>query len=401
MSEFVTLPPTGLLKHLAKVLATPVGSLIYRADRTRAAELIRPYSIGAHTVTAPLNSWKMLERRTPGLRLVVLSPEAGSAARIPFVYESPEAEFLKRLRSQCHLDRIIERAQSEYDAMLRLGAWLGSRWDHGTDPVPGGNQICDPVAVIAAGERGAKFWCEIAARTAVHAATALGWPARVITGSRDGYTWEHAVAEFWSNQFDKWFVIDTDFNVVYECAGIPLSAFELTHRGESLQRSGELHVRAFSAAKPTLPYQDVMPFYKYIHVDLRNDWCSRTLPRASPAGGDLATWWTSRPDMKRLVTAKTRVDEADRFDWKLNSVAIRAVEVARSSDGWLLTLSLQTYSPMFRAFSVMVDGNALAPTADANVKVKLAAGRHAIEVRSVTAAPHPGPPARVEFELTE
>src|ERR1700730_6625402 len=107
--------------------------------------------------------------------------------------------------------------------MLKLGAWVGTRWNHGSDPLAGARDACNPAAIVAAGARGAKDWCEIAARTPGHAASSLGWPARVITASRDGYTWEHAIAELWSDDFGKWFAMDTDFNVVYESNGIPLS----------------------------------------------------------------------------------------------------------------------------------------------------------------------------------
>ncbi|MGH9906455.1 MAG: hypothetical protein ACRD8U_12845, partial [Pyrinomonadaceae bacterium] len=284
-------------------------------------------------------------------------------------------------------------------AMLRLGGWLGTRWDHGTDEVPGGSLVCDPSTIVNAGERGARYWCEIAARTTIEAATALGWPARLLTASRDGYTWEHAVAELWSNQFSKWFVMDTDFNVVYESAGVPLSAFELSHQGEQLQNGGRLRVRAIAPAKPSLPFKDLVPFYAYVHVDMRNDWCSRPLKQGSPAGGDLATWWTARPAFSRILTAKRRVDDRAVFDWNVNSVAIHASAARRYDDGQLwLEIGLTGYSPTFEAFEASVDGQPWNRIEGGVHSFSVASGIHTVGARLVTTSGYRGAESEIKFE---
>jgi hypothetical protein len=376
--------------------------LIYGADMEYVDKVTRSYRVGALSMSneSAEESWRRVEAAVPGLRLFGTYGKDRSAPLVPFVYESPDAEYLKEFRITHRLDEVVKGTRSEYEAMLSLASWVGTRWDHGTDEVPGGRQVCDPSAVVKAGEGGLKFWCEITARTMVHAATALGWPARVVTASRDGYIWDHAVAELWSNEFDKWFVIDTDFNLVFENSGVPQSAFELSRHGERLQAEGSLDARLIASAKPSLPFKDLVPFFAYIHIDMRNDWCSRRLPRGSPAGGDLATWYTARPALGRILTARRRIDDSDRFDWHVNSVAIQALGGTRLDDGRLkLNIGLTGYSPVFESFEVSQDGQGWQLIENESHPFLLSPGVHRIGARLVTSAGHRGPEATVNFDL--
>ncbi len=399
---YFSLLPFGVFTQGARVLLTPLYAFVYRADREHVAELVRDYHVGVRPASngTPASSWQRIEKQIPGFTLTDARDEPPPARDIPFVYEQSDAEYLRTFRETYRLADIVAGAPSEYEAMLRLGAWLGTRWDHGSDSVPGGSKVCEPVEVVADGEKGAKYWCEIAARTTVQAATALGWPARVMTASRDGYTWEHAIAEVWSNQYSKWFVMDTDFNVVYEKEGVPLSAMELSRDGEALQHSGQLTVRPIAAPKPSLPPKDMIPFYKYVHVDLRNDWCTRPLHRASPAGGDLATWWTARPALKHLLTAKTRVDDPDTFDWQLNAVALYALRATYNSGRDLvIEVGLNAYSPVFSHFEVRVDEGEWLSLNTPVYPLTVKSGEHTLAARLQTVAGFPGPVSSVQFRL--
>lgn len=382
-----SLSPVALIEQSGRVAAARVLSVVYRGDMEYVEEATGRYYRGRATAAPEEStdeSWRRIERAVPGLSVIGGREENRDVPSVPFVYESPDAAYLGVFRTTHRLDAIVEGAPDEYEAMLRLARWVGTRWDHGTDEVPGGNQVCDPSAVVRAGEGGSRFWCEIAARTMVHAATALGWQARVVTASRDGYTWEHAMAELWSNQFRKWFVVDTDFNVVFQRAGVPLSAFELVHEGERLQAAGQLEVVPFAATKPSLPLTDLIPFFAYVHVDMRNDWCTRFLRRGSPAGGDHATWWTARPNLNRLLTAKLRIDDQNQFNWKLNSVAIYAVSAEKNKDGKLLVeVALKGYNPIFNNFELFVDDKLLSPVTESVYKISVGIGVHTIKARFV------------------
>ena len=268
---------------------------------------------------------------------------------VPFVYENADEPYLKLLREKYNLDEVVAGASSEYEAILKLGGWVGSQFDHGTDKVVGGHEACDPAALIEAGKRGGKYWCEIAARLMVHSAASVGLPARVFTASRDGYTWEHAIAEVWSNEFGKWFVVDVDFNFVYEHAGVPLSAVELLQQGEALAAAGKLTIRQIAPSKPSIPPGDALYVYRYVHLDMRNDWCSRPLQRGSPAGSDLSTWWYApEPLASHLVTARKHIPDPQTFNWPLNG--LWAVSVSGGSANAYPRMAVVAFSPYFEKF---------------------------------------------------
>ncbi len=277
------LPLRVATEQVTRIAAARVGSVLYSEDLVQARSLAQQRGQSSTTSNGPV-----------------------------FVPERPDAPHLQALRKHYDLDAMIAQAPSEYDAQLKLAAWVGTRFEHGTDEVPGGRQVCDPVAVFQAGQNGARFWCEVAAYSMIHAATAVGWPARMITASTDGHTWEHAVAELWSSQHKKWFVVDTDFNVVFEHQGVPLSAWELVHETPQIKQSGQLTVRRFAKFKEGLTPQDLLRLFAYAHVDYRTDWCTRELRKASPAGGDLNTRWTSRsghePKLTPIARASTRAE---------------------------------------------------------------------------------------------
>jgi hypothetical protein len=277
------LPIRVAAEQVARIGAAKIGEVVYSNDLVQARSLAQQRGQSAAEMDA-----------------------------LVFVPERPDAPHLQALRKRHDLDAVISQASSEYDAQLKLAAWVGTRFEHGTDEVPGGRQVCDPVAVFQAGQKGARFWCEIAAYSMIHAASAVGWPARMITASTDGHTWEHAVAELWSSQHKKWFVVDTDFNVVFEHQGVPLSAWELVHEAPQLKQSGQLTVRRFAKFKEGLVPQELLRLYAYAHVDYRTDWCTRPLRPASPAGGDLNIRWTSRsghePKLTPIARANTRAE---------------------------------------------------------------------------------------------
>jgi hypothetical protein len=330
-----------MFNRCTRTVAARLCALLYRTDAVRAAAIVRNYWIGDpdhDEVICPAEG-------LPGARLEVDSSKLNIAAKVPFVYDNPDAPHLKRLRERFDLKSLVAGAPGEYAAMLNLSEWLGARWDHGTDEFPCRAGAIDAILAIERGMNGAKFWCQIGAKVAVQAFSAMGWPARLATASRDGRTWEHAVAEVWSNQFCKWMAIDTDFNVVFEADGKPLSAYELCHDAPALQRNGALRTRLLGSPKPSLPLIDLLPFYASIFIDMRCDWNARPLRRGSPVGGDLSSWWTARPDFNGTLSPKIRVDDRNQFDWPVNIASARITDVRRLDDHYQVQCDVRAYAP--------------------------------------------------------
>ncbi|MFZ4759985.1 MAG: hypothetical protein ACOYLX_17605 [Burkholderiaceae bacterium] len=313
------------------------------------------------------------------------------AEPVPFVYELRDEPHLVALRERFDLAAIVAGDGGEYAAQLRLASWIATRFDHGTDEVPGGRQVCDPVSVILAGREKKRFWCEIAARTLAHAAAALGWPARVITASERGYRWDHAVTELWSNQFDKWYVIDADFNAVLEVDGVPMSAWEIVHDGPGLARRNRVHQRPIAPTKAGLVPTDLVELFQYVHVDLRTDWCSRTLRKGSPVGGDRATWWTARPERGPIFGPRRHVLDKAQFEWPVNHVTLTAEGPGERPE----RVHLATYSPVFDHFEWRVDGGRWLPISG---PAPVPAGASRVEARVVTARGDVGPISTLELQ---
>ena len=181
LSGFFGLPPISFLRKGLRDFTVRVLALAYSADNKAVRNITDNYRVGNRGLrnSSSIDSWKDIEGQIPGFRVLGESGQPVATYDIPFVYEESDAPYLVALRESYGLENIVKDAPDEYGAMLSLGAWVGSRWDHGTDPPPGGFNVCNAIEVIQAGETGSRFWCEIAARLMVHAATARaglpGW----------------------------------------------------------------------------------------------------------------------------------------------------------------------------------------------------------------------------------
>jgi len=91
----------------------------------------------------------------------------------------------------------------------------------------------------------------------------------------------------------KWFMVDTDFNIVFEADGKPLSAYEMCHAGPALQESGKLRLRLLGEPKPSLPLIELLPFSPTC-MSICVPIAHAEIALGSPAE-DLATWWTAAP----------------------------------------------------------------------------------------------------------
>ena len=405
LSIYYRLTPLALLNASSRILADHILLYTHEDELIESKRIVGSYYIGiTETNLTPQGSWEKLEVENYCFKLLKYSSKFEIRKDIPFVYIKPNVPPLLRLKREYHLNDIVKSGKNEFDKMLLLAKWLGTRWDHGTDSPPGipKTRSFSPLEVIKAGEHGKKFWCDIAAETAILAAAAMGWPARLITLSRDGYKWEHAVAEFWSNDFEKWFLVDTDFNVIFEYNNVPLSAFELCHYGLELQKSPNFHIRRFAPPKPSLKNRDLtelLALFKYVHVDMRNDWIVRELSRGSPAGGDFATWWTARPSLGPILTGKINVNEEGRFDWPVNITEIYPLVLSHSKDSFCLKIGLRGYSPYFKAWFVQIDDRSPIISKKSEYLIELNSGKHIIEAKMLLYNNNIGPSTSVVFLL--
>ncbi len=395
--------PVPLLRELARLAAVEVARVVYASDQLDAGRLYAAYWRGdpaGATTAAALGSWRQPALLDAGVQILSVRFAPLPQPDLPFVVDDPSSAHLERLRRRSPLESVAAGGSDPYERVLRVLGWLGAQWRHGTDPVPGGRLVCDPVALIEAGQAGSAFSCGPTARVLVQAATALGWPARKVDLSKRGYFIDHSVAEIWSDRLSKWIMADADFNVVVESDGVPLSSWEICHRGRALEASGRLEIRHVGPRKAGIDYeQDYLALFRYVQIDLRNDWRTRPLRRGSPAAGDASTWWTARPGLGAVLTSKRRVDDPTRFDWPVNGVTMRALRSERRPEGGSrLALSLASYSPYFEAFQVAVDDGAWR-AGDALRELDLEPGEHRLRARVTTRNGDSGPVSWVTLRV--
>ncbi len=146
----------------------------------------------------------------------------------------PTDERHRALDGEFGISTAVADSSAEIDAFLALKRWVRSRWNHGWSM--DFRTVDDGLDILRAAAEGAQFCCGHYARVFADCATALGWPARVIGISIAGCEFPrnhnvgnvgHAVAEIWSNDHEKWVVMDPDLNCFYARDGVPLSALEI------------------------------------------------------------------------------------------------------------------------------------------------------------------------------
>jgi hypothetical protein len=107
------------------------------------------------------------------------------------------------------------------------------------------------------------------------------------------------------------------------------------------------------------------------------------LRAGSPAGGDLATWWTARADFGRLLTPKRRMDARARFDWPVNRAWTRLERVRADKGGFALTAAIHAYAPFATRLQFSLNGEEWRD-ATGPMELLLPSGEHRLSARVVT-----------------
>ncbi len=149
-------------------------------------------------------------------------------------YGDPNAPRLAQLRDEFGLEAIVSDCESEFEGMLALKRWVRSRWNHGWSR--SGDKVKDALDILHEAAKGEQFNCGYYSIVFSECATALGWPARRVGLTimdcefpRDFNVGNvgHSVVEIWSNEYEKWVIMDSDLNVYYQRDGLPLNALEI------------------------------------------------------------------------------------------------------------------------------------------------------------------------------
>jgi hypothetical protein len=355
--------------------------------RTLAGSGALPLAAAICLIALPLSGC-----RSPGLAIERVNEPKDVATDFPLRVEHWAEPRIALLRRQEDLDRVVEGATGEFDRFLRLMAWTRAQWPIGVpDPYPPCNGV-DILAAIRTGRTGG--FCGQYSFLLADALKSFGYfSVRYIElESPDGDG--HFVVEAWSNQHDRWIVLDPTYNVHYLGPdGLPLGAMEL-HDAWVANRAGE--IRAMEGSPPPrdgrrigeLPHRGI-DSYARLAFSTRSDLASLSAPLTIADREKLFVRYddprTGPFEHMRFVLA---TDRASDLTPAVAQVDSRVVKL--EGDRALIELSTRGSLPHFMAYEVRLDAGPWRRTG-ARIEWTVPAGEHRMEFAAVNVAGVRGP----------
>lgn len=315
-----------------------------------------------------------------------------------FAYQPKNDIKLAKLREDYNVDKIVGSGNNDFEQLVSLANWVNSRWEHGSSGTFDSTYF-DASTVLSQAKNGATFWCHVSAMTLVQMAATIGYEGRLVSLSRSGYISEHAVAEFWSNYYQKWVLIDPDFNVWYSENGIPLNVLEI-HKHMMAGSTDKITIvrgkhRPISELESRIP--TLYNYYTYFETDMRNDWLTNHYFPGHPARSDEATLYWNDRKLPPLFNFKTDVNNSAELYWDLNRTYISFEHVSTSN--LEVAANLQTITPNFSYFEVIIDGTSVIKVKTNKIIWKFHYGKNSFYVRSINSFGQKGIPSEVTVTI--
>ncbi len=263
-----------LLSFVALFVIAPDCGAKSAADRPSG-----PEKNSSKAVYRPARDLPVSHELPDGVALV--GERNGSIVPVSWRFRTEDYNYpgLVDLREREGLEDIIAEGETEFEKMRLLNDWVNSQWERGS-PVPyppwNANVI---LALVRSGKTGG--FCAQYAVVMVQSCLSLGWQARYIDvapQSQKAYN-THFTVEVWSNQYNKWVLLDPFFGCHFERRGVPLSGLEL-HRAFVLSDFDEIKLVKGAGEnadknREDLSLKDILSRYYHLAIDLRNDHMSR------------------------------------------------------------------------------------------------------------------------------
>ena len=319
------------------------------------------------------------------LRIVEYKNAVIVKSQYPFGYESFDTPELKQLREKYRLSEVIAGKKSEFDKIVALRSWVHSQWGHGWSfkdqkpAVPTTNAL----RVLGAAKKGVEFHCGYYAYVFIQCLLSLGFQARLVGLCKDishipipelqrETNIGHCVVEVWSNDFQKWIVMDPDINAHYEDDNSPLNALDirkawLAKRWKKVKLAQgnplpsqitkpEKYTQEQHKAFKIFTQYKAIDYYHRVEVEMRNDWFSSKK-------GYFRLVWTDNQSPPNLVedthqavhNTKWAQNINDLY-WTLNQAHLHlSCSGKEKKPGSLLDVQLETVTPNFDKYLVKID----------------------------------------------
>lgn len=237
----------------------------------------------------------------------------------PFYYQDTEHPKVKLLRAK--VEPAIEGASSEWEKFIAIRKWVKSQWEHGeakSSPV-------DALEILRRAKQGERFWCAHYARVYIQALASIGLVARIVElyTDIDSRSNSHAVTEVWSNNYNKWVVMDVDYNCYYTKNGIPLSALEL-HNAWLKEETSSIKIERSGATTIPDSYntsEHLLNYYDHLLFVFRNDFSTLETPKGSQRISTYCPQWVDAKTLP-LTFYSLKADRDSDIYYTLNQTTI-------------------------------------------------------------------------------
>lgn len=309
---------------------------------------------------------KYIMDTTPATDLTVNTFENQRIERssFPFTYQTASGK-LAGLRTAYNLDDVVAAGATELEKFTLLQQWVRKQWPHNED---GCFRPWDAVDILSAppGEHG---MCTHFAAVFTQCALALGFNARMTLLQH------HAVSEIWSNEYQKWVLIDEEAvqpegwdrygTAQYWRDGAPLNAREIHDawaNDDTLGITQRLYMsddggNTFQTYDRTYPALDYAGNFRVFMHPKRNNHLDEREPWEEAQGwdyyhsNDYYIWSDGAvPDYSEFSSFSTR--EADNY-WTLNQAQ---VTLTATADPGQLAVNVMTETPNFKEFRYRLNG---------------------------------------------
>jgi len=338
---------------------------------------------------------------------------------MPFAGEDFKHPKLVALRKKYKLDQVVAGCKTEFEKLLKLRNWVAGQWKY--DPPTEGYPAWDADEILELKQG----FCVQYAIVYMQCLQSLGYNARFVFGYHPGVMGGHEVTEVWSNQYNKWIMMDANANLHHADPRTdePLGMLEVHDRMtraiygdkqidptnkppgirgvENLATCRRMATEA-EYSDPTTWKKPRWPRYAkwgMIRMMPRNNFYSEQypLPKTQGFSWDWTGYWIWE-DAKtpRSYAARYRNITGRRSDWlwTLNQVRFDA---AYGTGPGTVEIQMGTQTPNFDTFLVNVDGEGW-KASGRKFQWALHSGRNRLEMRTRNTVGVEGPASFVELD---
>jgi hypothetical protein len=193
----------------------------------------------------------------PGVEIIEEENGLITYRSLSFHYQDLFNPRLAKLKITEPIQDVIAPGSTEIEKMQLLRDWVSSQWeDSKPDPYPPWDAVTI-LRQIRSGRTGG-FRAQYAVVLG-QASIALGWQARYLaTATKERPDNGHMTIELWSNEFNKWIVMDPYFCADFEMDGVPLGALEI-HNALVKNKSKDIKINLGNDKRKKSPGKTIAP----------------------------------------------------------------------------------------------------------------------------------------------